>query len=96
MLGNPEPHLPYYNRASVYFNTGKYAAAIADYDEALRLHPQFAPAYLSRGWTYYQMGDVPTAIADYERYLAIKPDDEAVRDALRQMRAGTNQADATS
>ena len=90
MLNNPEPHLPYYNRANVYFDQGKYAAAIADYGEAIRLNPKFASANLSRGAAYYHLGDMPAAIADYEAYLRLNPDDQAVRDAVQQMREGTN------
>lgn len=90
ILKNPEPHLPLFNRANVQFDLANYPAAIKDYGEAIRLKPQFAPAYLSRGGAYYHSGDIAAAIADYEAYLRLQPDDQSVEEALKHLRAGTN------
>ncbi len=43
-----------------------YRAAIENYNRALNLNPQFAPAYLGRGLARYRLGDEPGAIQDGE------------------------------
>lgn len=90
MLKNPELHLPYFNRANVHFDQQNYRPAIDDYTEAIRLNPQFASAYLSRGGAYYHLNMKAAAIADYEHYLRLHPGDQAVEDALKHLRDGTN------
>lgn len=58
------------NRGNAYDDTGDYARALEDYDEAVRINPLDADAFNSRGTTY-------TALARYER--AILDFDEAIR-----------------
>jgi tetratricopeptide (TPR) repeat protein len=41
--------------------------AIADYDQAIRLNPNDAAAYLGRGGTRYLLGDKQGAIADFQK-----------------------------
>ncbi len=42
--------------------TGHLAEAIEDYDEAIRLDPQFASAYVNRGIAYRRLGQ-PVSLA---------------------------------
>jgi tetratricopeptide (TPR) repeat protein len=48
---------------------GDLAAALADYDHAIRIKPTFADAYLSRGAIRKAVGDVIGAIEDFESAL---------------------------
>lgn len=48
---------------------GDLAGAIADYDEAIRLDPQYAEAYNNRGNVRYEQGDLAGAIANCQKYL---------------------------
>ncbi|MEB3161220.1 MAG: tetratricopeptide repeat protein, partial [Synechocystis sp.] len=41
--------------------------AIADYDQSIKLNPQFADAYFNRGLTYYRLGEDQKAIADLKK-----------------------------
>ncbi len=43
----------YYNRGIAYKNLKDYRRAIEDYDQALRLDPDYVKAYNNRGYAYY-------------------------------------------
>jgi tetratricopeptide (TPR) repeat protein len=48
--------------------------AIADYDQAIALQPDYALAYYNRGVAYADKGDLDHAIADYDQAIALQPD----------------------
>ena len=48
-------------------------AAIRDYDEAIRLNPRFALAFLSRSIAYERRGDLDAAIRDYGEAIRLDP-----------------------
>ena len=52
----------------------KYGKAIADYDEAIRLKPDYASALNNRGLAYFSKGDLKRAVADYDAAIKIEPD----------------------
>jgi tetratricopeptide (TPR) repeat protein len=52
-----------------------YAQAIRNYDEAIRLKPDYAMAYYSRGVAYHDEGNYDLAIQDYTEALRLKPED---------------------
>jgi len=51
-----------------------YDQAIAHYDSAIQLKPDFASAYRNRGVTYAQKGDYDRAIQDFDQAIKLKPD----------------------
>jgi tetratricopeptide (TPR) repeat protein len=51
----------------------KYDEAIAEYDEAIRLDPKNAEAYLQRGIAYSGKGDEDRAFAEYNLAIQINP-----------------------
>ena len=51
----------------------KYMRSIEDFNQALRIDPQFANAYLNRGAAYLSQGDYQRAIDDFNRAIQIKP-----------------------
>ncbi len=57
---------------------GNLGAAIADYDRALGLKPNYERVLANRGNTCRQMGRYDDALADLTRALAFKPDSERV------------------
>ncbi|WP_103667795.1 serine/threonine-protein kinase [Pseudanabaena sp. BC1403] len=66
--------------ATDFFDDGKkkraekdFKGAIADYNKAIRLKPDFAVAYLSRGNAKNDLGDKQGAIADYNELIRLKP-----------------------
>jgi tetratricopeptide (TPR) repeat protein len=63
------------NLGGVLAKTGKIEEAIAHYEQALRLNPDYAEAHYNLGVTLQQVGQVPEAIGHYEQALRLKPDD---------------------
>ncbi len=63
----------YYNRGRSYYNKKDYDRAIAEYNQALRLDPNYVYAYNNRGLVYYNLKDYDRAIADYNQALKLDP-----------------------
>jgi tetratricopeptide (TPR) repeat protein len=64
----------YNNRGVAYRVRANYDAAIDDFNEAIKLVPDFANAFNNRGVAYRNMGDLDRAVADYDQAIRIKPD----------------------
>ena len=50
-----------------------YRGAIADYNEAIRINPNYAEAYYNRGIEKYALGDKQGAMSDYNEAIRINP-----------------------
>jgi len=79
------------NRGNVRVSQNKLTAALADYDEAIRLAPDQPDPYLNRGAALEGMGRWEDAIADYTRVLTIDPDDAPAYNNRGNARAGLGQ-----
>ncbi|MCA9891205.1 MAG: tetratricopeptide repeat protein, partial [Anaerolineae bacterium] len=66
-------------RDLAYYELKQYEQAIADYDKAIQLEPQYASAYYNRGLAYYMLNEYDLAIADYEAALKFDPNHENAR-----------------
>jgi len=75
----------YYNRGNAHAAKGDQAAAIADYDEAIKLEPKNALAFNNRGTAHSEKGDSDAAIADFS---------EAIKHNARYASAYFNRANA--
>jgi tetratricopeptide (TPR) repeat protein len=64
----------YNNRGVAYRRKANYGQAIDDFNEALRLEPDYASAFNNRGVAYRNMGDLDRAVADYDQAIRLKPD----------------------
>src|SRR5262249_27717280 len=51
----------------------EYDAAIREYDEAIRVKPDYHPAIYNRGRAWYDKGEYDKAIADYTEALRLDP-----------------------
>ncbi|MBZ0262987.1 MAG: tetratricopeptide repeat protein [Hyphomicrobiales bacterium] len=65
----------YFIRGNTYDEKGAINRAINDYDNAIRLDPNFANAFKLRGVNYARKADYKRAVADYSRAIAINPKD---------------------
>lgn len=63
----------YNNRGAAFYFLKQYRRAIKDYDEALRLHPDYAYAYNNRGLAYRDMVQYHRAIQDYSEAIRLNP-----------------------
>jgi lipoprotein NlpI len=63
----------YYNRGNARSAKGDVAAAIADYDEAIKLDPKNASALTNRGTSHIEKGDADAAFADFDEAIKRNP-----------------------
>ena len=70
-LGNAWSQLP-----------GRLNDAIAQYEEALRLRPDYAPGWHNLGVSRFNLGNMPAAAAAFREELRLSPNDPAARQAL--------------
>ena len=48
--------------------------AIAEFDEAIRLDPELATAYMARGSIHAGLGQYDRAVADYAEFIRLNPE----------------------
>ena len=66
--------LTFFDLGIAAWQQGRYDAAIASFNESIRLKPDFAEAHNSLGWVYNKTGRYDAAIAAYKEALRLKPD----------------------
>jgi len=64
----------YNNRGIVYDKQKKWELALADYNKAIAINPDYTSAYLNRGTVYYDQEKWELALSDYNKAIAINPD----------------------
>ena len=72
----PKTAKEYFDRGNERYHNGDFDDAIADFNEAIRLKPDFVEALGSRGNAWGHKGEYDKAIADYNESIRLKPDDE--------------------
>jgi tetratricopeptide (TPR) repeat protein len=64
----------FFEQALLYRFAEEYAKAIASYDKALEIKPDYHEAWNNRGYALDNLGRLEEAIASYDKALEIKPD----------------------
>jgi len=64
----------YSNRGTEWLGKGEYDRALADYNEAIRLRPDYAEIFNNRGNVWRKKGEYDRAIADYNEAIRLRPD----------------------
>jgi tetratricopeptide (TPR) repeat protein len=70
---NQKAYLDAIRDGNAAYSAGIFDKAIANFSEAIRLHPDDASAFNSRGNAYAHKGNLYRAIADYNEAIRLKP-----------------------
>lgn len=74
LADDPDASTTRTNRAEAYAKHGNLDAALTDFDEALRLAPDYVRALVGRGRVFVHQGNQDAALADFDRALALQPE----------------------
>ncbi len=66
------------NRGVIEHKMGRTSAAMADFNECLRMIPDQPDAYINRGITQMTMGSLDAALADVEKGISLGPSEPAL------------------
>jgi tetratricopeptide (TPR) repeat protein len=66
--------LLYLNRGTAYLYKGDYDRALTDFNQAIKLQPNSAPAYFNRATVYFWKEDYDQGIADSNQAIKLQPD----------------------
>ncbi|MEM1759773.1 MAG: tetratricopeptide repeat protein [Thermofilaceae archaeon] len=73
------------------FRQKNYTASLNSFSQALRLNPQYAPAYANRGWAKYHLADYSGAAADFENAIRLDQQNPIAFHGLGYVSAKLNQ-----
>lgn len=65
----------HYQQGIKAFKAGDIEPAIEAYNEAIRIYPAYARAYLERGNVYLKVDSADRALADYSKVIELKPEE---------------------
>jgi len=81
-------------RALAYSLKGMFETALADYDKAIALNPDFAAALNNRAWAYFKLGRSAEGAPDVERALQLAPGSHYALDTRAHIRQAEGDAAA--
>ena len=56
-----------------YQKKGEYGRVIKDFDDFIKLNPNYANAFANRAQTYVNKGDYERALLDFDEAIRLKP-----------------------
>ncbi len=65
----------YIGRGNALYETGKFDAAVSDYNQALKHDPNSSAAYNGRGKAHREMGEAEKALADFDQAISVNAED---------------------
>lgn len=65
----------YQNRGNSRCEMGDYERGIVDYNQAIKINPDFVDAYYSRGHAYFDLGNYEAAISDFSQVIKMSYND---------------------
>ena len=73
---NPQDYRALNNRGNEYEKRGHHDLAVADYNRALEIRPDFTIVYINRGNAHQKVGEYEKALQDYSRAIELNPDSD--------------------
>ena len=74
----PQPHSPtasdWFGQGNTFANLGRYEEALASYDQAISLQPDYAIAWNDRGYPLANLGRYEEALASYDQAISLQPE----------------------
>ena len=70
-LSDADRAITFNNRGNTYFGKRDYTRAIQDYDQAIRVKPDYPEAFNNRGYVYYHKKDYDRAIQSYDQAIRL-------------------------
>ncbi|MFA5794632.1 MAG: tetratricopeptide repeat protein [Candidatus Brocadiia bacterium] len=64
---DPNSHLGWLAKGNIESGQNKHEQALASYNKAIELKPDYDLAYYQRGWTYFYLGDLKQLIKDHSQ-----------------------------
>jgi len=58
---------------SAHYKAGELDLAIEDYNQAIEIDPEYAPAYAGRAWAYFDKGLPKPALVDAKKAVELEP-----------------------
>ncbi len=71
--------------ATAQFGTQDYKAAIVQYEEVVKIAPDFSPPYNLLGYSYRFLGDMAKSEAAFKKYIELIPDDPNPYDSYAEL-----------
>ncbi len=65
--------IAYNNRGNAFSSKGEYDRAIQDYDQSIKLNPNYARAFNNRGVAYQKKGEYDRAMNDFDESIKLNP-----------------------
>ncbi len=81
----------YFNRGTSESSSKNYDAAVADFDEAIRLNPNYGEAFGNRGAAKFDLQDFTGALSDYNTALKVFPTNQALLNLKSQAEQAINE-----
>ncbi|KAK2196050.1 bifunctional Heat shock protein Sti1-like/STI1 domain/Tetratricopeptide repeat 2/Tetratricopeptide repeat/Tetratricopeptide-like helical domain superfamily/Tetratricopeptide repeat 1/Heat shock chaperonin-binding [Babesia duncani] len=82
---NPGDGILYSNRSGAYASLGMFKEALEDANKCIELKPDWPKGYSRKGLAEYKLGDTEAAKATYKLGLQIDPNNEPLKNALREV-----------
>ena len=82
LIASPKTPAEFIQNATVYYQKSEYEEAINLVNKALKLNPDYAPAYFALGINYEILGDIEKARKMYQKTLNLKPNLQQAKDRL--------------
>ena len=82
LIDSPETPAEFIQNATIYYQKMEYEEAINLVNKALKLNPEYAPAYFALGINYEIMGKLTEAKKMYQKTLKLKPNLHQAKDRL--------------